>query len=114
MKNDYHRIFNAESFEEGSKAYREFVVKWKKLAAKVVLSLEEAGEELLTFYGFPKSQWKSLRITNAIERLNGEFGHFEIICYKSIVKEFFRLGYRRNEFPHTQDRNQKVSRKNRS
>jgi putative transposase len=73
VKSDYHRIINAESFEEGSKAYREFVVKWKKLAPKVVVSLEEAGEELLTFYGFPNSQWKSLRTTNAIERLNGEF-----------------------------------------
>jgi putative transposase len=58
---------------EGRKAYREFVVKWKKLIPKVVASLEEAGEELLTFYGFPNSQWKSLRTTNAIERLNGEF-----------------------------------------
>ena len=73
VKSDYHRIINAESFEEGSKAYREFVVKWKKLAPKVVVSLEEAGEELLTFYSFPNSQWKSLRTTNAIERLNGEF-----------------------------------------
>jgi Transposase, Mutator family len=42
-------------------------------APKVVVSLEQAGEELLTFYRFPKSQWKSLRTTNAIERLNGEF-----------------------------------------
>ena len=55
MKSDYHRIINAESFEQGSKAYREFVVKWKKLAPKVVVSLEEAGEELLTFYRFPNS-----------------------------------------------------------
>jgi putative transposase len=73
VKSDYHRIINAESFEEGSKAYWAFVVKWKKLAPKVVVSLEEAGEELLTFYRFPNSQWKSLRTTNAIERLNGEF-----------------------------------------
>jgi putative transposase len=73
VKSDYHRIINAVSLEEGRKAYREFVVKWKKLAPKVVVSLEEAGEELLTFYGFPNSQWKSLRTTNAIERLNGEF-----------------------------------------
>jgi transposase-like protein len=73
VKSDYHKIINAESLQEGSKAYREFVVKWKKLAPKVVVSLEEAGEELLTFYGFPQSQWKSLRTTNAIERLNGEF-----------------------------------------
>jgi len=73
VKSDYHGIINAESLQEANKAYREFVVKWKKLAPKVVTSLEEAGEELLTFYGFPTSQWKSLRTTNAIERLNGEF-----------------------------------------
>lgn len=73
VKSDYHRIVYAESLEQATKAYREFISKWKKRAAKVVVSLEEAGEELLTFYRFPKSQWKSLRTTNAIERLNGEF-----------------------------------------
>ena len=31
------------------------------------------GEELLTFYRFPKSQWKCLRTTNPIERINGGF-----------------------------------------
>ena len=73
VKSDYHRIVYAESLEPANKAYRDFISKWKKLAPKVVVSLEEAGEELLTFYRFPKSQWKSLRTTNAIERLNGEF-----------------------------------------
>jgi transposase-like protein len=73
VKSDYHRIIQAESLDQARKAYREFIVKWKKLAPKVAVSLEEAGEELLTFYGFPNSQWKSLRTTNAIERLNGEF-----------------------------------------
>ena len=67
------RIVYAESLEQAKKAYRDFISKWKKLAPKVVVSLEEAGEELLTFYRFPNSQWKSLRTTNAIERLNGEF-----------------------------------------
>ena len=36
-------------------------------------SLQEGGEELLTFYQFPKRQWKTLRTTNVIERLNEEF-----------------------------------------
>jgi putative transposase len=72
-KSDYHRIVYADSFEQATKAYRDFISKWKKLAPKVAVSLEEAGEELLTFYRFPNSQWKSLRTTNAIERLNGEF-----------------------------------------
>src|SRR5437899_12978639 len=39
----------------------------------VAASLEEAGDELLTFYAFPASQWLSLRTTNAIERLQLEF-----------------------------------------
>ena len=29
--------------------------------------------ELLTFYRYPKSQWKAVRTTNIIERINGEF-----------------------------------------
>lgn len=73
IKSDYHKIVYAESLEQANQAQRDFISKWKKLAAKVVVSLEEAGEELLTFYRFPKSQWKALRTTNAIERLNGEF-----------------------------------------
>lgn len=73
VKSDYHRIVYADSLEQAKKAYRDFISKWKKLTPKVVVSLEEAGEELLTFYRFPKGQWKSLRTTNAIERLNGEF-----------------------------------------
>jgi transposase-like protein len=73
VKKDYHTIIYAKSLEEANKAYREFVSKWKKLAPKVAVSLEEAGEELLTFYRFPEGQWKSLRSTNAIERLNVEF-----------------------------------------
>ena len=36
-------------------------------------SLEEAGERLFTFLRYPPQQWKSLRTTNAIERLHGEF-----------------------------------------
>jgi len=73
MRSDYHRIIRADSLDEGRKAYREFILKWKRLAPKVAASLEEGGQELLTFYSFPKNQWKSLRTTNVIERLNGEF-----------------------------------------
>ncbi|MGA3341864.1 MAG: transposase, partial [Methylocella sp.] len=35
--------------------------------------LEEAGDKLFTFTRFPKSQWKSIRTSNAIERLHEEF-----------------------------------------
>jgi putative transposase len=36
-------------------------------------SLEEAGERLFTFTRLPESQWKSVRTTNAVERLHEEF-----------------------------------------
>src|SRR2546427_325760 len=42
-------------------------------APSVVTSLREGGDELLTFFSFPKAQWKTLRTTNTIERLHEEF-----------------------------------------
>jgi transposase-like protein len=55
----------------GEQSGREFILTWRKLPPKVAVNLEEAGEDLLTFYRFPRSQWKSLGTTNA--RLNMEF-----------------------------------------
>lgn len=73
LKRDYRAIVYAISRGAAVKAYDAFVNKWSKLCAGVVTSLQEAGHDLLTFYHFPESQWKSLRTTNQIERLNGEF-----------------------------------------
>src|SRR6266481_5668349 len=39
----------------------------------VVDSLKEAGARLFTFLRYPAEQWKSIRTTNAIERLHEEF-----------------------------------------
>lgn len=47
--------------------------KWKKSCPGVVASLEEGGDSLLTFFALPEAQWKCLRTTNSIERLNEEF-----------------------------------------
>jgi transposase-like protein len=73
IKADYHRIVYAESETAARAAYKAFVAKWNKTCPAVVRSLDEAADELLTFYRFPRSQWKTLRTTNVIERLNGEF-----------------------------------------
>ena len=73
IKAGYHRIVYAESRAEAVKARDAFVRKWKKSCPGVVASLDEAGDELLTFFAFPTEQWKCLRTTNAIERLNEEF-----------------------------------------
>jgi len=73
LKRDYAGITHAGDREEAQKAYDAFCEKWRKLVPEVVTSLKEAGPDLLTFYGFPPEIWKSLRTTNLIERLNGEF-----------------------------------------
>ena len=73
LKRDYGAITHAKNREEAEKAYEAFCRKWQKLVPEVVLSLKEAGSELLSFYDFPSEMWKSLRTTNLIERVNGEF-----------------------------------------
>jgi len=73
LRRDYHRILYAREGLEARQAYEAFLVKWRKLCPAVATSLEEAGEELLTFYEFPRALWKSLRTTNALENLNREF-----------------------------------------
>jgi transposase-like protein len=73
LKRDYAAITHAEDGEAAKKAYEAFLRKWAQLVPEVAASLEEAGLELLTFYDFPSEMWRSLRTTNVIERVNGEF-----------------------------------------
>jgi transposase-like protein len=73
VKEDYDRIIEAKDLAEARAAYQSFVRKWSRELPSVVKSLEEAGEELLSFYKFPCEQWRSLKTTNPIERLNLEF-----------------------------------------
>lgn len=73
VKSDYQKIIEAQDLNQAQKSHKAFVAKWKDKLPKVSASLEEAGDELLTFYRFPLEQWKSLRTTNPIERLNLEF-----------------------------------------
>ena len=73
MKRDYNRIVRSANGLAARKAYDAFVSKWSTLCPGVARSLEEAGDELLTFYEFPKSMWRSLRTTNPLENLNREF-----------------------------------------
>jgi putative transposase len=49
-----------------------FLKKWR-LQCPAVESLEEAGDDLFTFVRFPRVQWKALRTTDPLERINEEF-----------------------------------------
>lgn len=70
---DYRRMVYAADEEEVDKERKAFVRKWKLRCSPVIASLEEAGDELFTFLKFPGSQWRALRTTNALERINLEF-----------------------------------------
>jgi putative transposase len=73
LAEDYRRMIYAESRALVDQARARFVRKWKLRCPAVIECLEEAGDELFTFLRFPKAQWKALRTTNALERINEEF-----------------------------------------
>ena len=69
----FHAITEADSERAARAAYTRFLRTWRRRAESVARSLEEGGDELMTFFRFPRSQWKCIRTTNMIERLNEEF-----------------------------------------
>ncbi len=70
---DFRRVIYAETAALVQQRRASFVRKWRLQCPAVVQSFEEAGDELFTFLRFPRSQWKALRTTNALERINEEF-----------------------------------------
>lgn len=73
LTEDYRRMIYAESGAAVQQARAGFTKKWRLRCPAVITSLEEAGDELFTFLQFPVAQWKALRTTNALERINEEF-----------------------------------------
>ncbi len=73
LAEDYRRMIYGKDRDAIDTARAAFRKKWQRCCPNVVTSLEEAGEDLLTFTAFPPSQWKALRTSNALERINGEF-----------------------------------------
>jgi putative transposase len=73
LTEDYRRMIYAETVTAVEQARARFTKKWRLRCPAVTESLEEAGDELFTFLRFPSSQWKALRTTNALERINEEF-----------------------------------------
>jgi putative transposase len=73
LAEDYRRMIYADNREGVEQERARFLRKWRLRCKAVVSSFEEAGDELFTFLQFPQSQWKALRTTNALERINEEF-----------------------------------------
>jgi transposase-like protein len=69
---DYKDMIYAGTKQEADAKRKAFIRKWR-LKCPAAASLEEAGNKLFSFTRVPKSQWKSIRTSNAIERLHEEF-----------------------------------------
>src|ERR671910_2292433 len=73
IKADFNDMVHAKTATEVVAKRKAFLAKWKLRCRAVAASLDEAGARLFTFLRFPPEQWRSLRTTNAIERLHEEF-----------------------------------------
>jgi transposase-like protein len=73
LTEDYRRMIYADTVSAVEQERGRFTKKWQLRCPAVVESLKEAGDDLFTFLRFPPSQWKALRTTNALERINEEF-----------------------------------------
>ena len=73
IANDYKELIYAATKQEVEAKRKAFIRKWRLKHKPVAGSQEEAGDKLFTFTRFPPSQWKSIRTSNAIERLHEEF-----------------------------------------
>jgi transposase-like protein len=62
-------IYQAEHRTEAIRRFRTWKRQWQRVAPKAVACLEIDLEELLAFFDCPKTHWRRLRTTNAIERL---------------------------------------------
>ena len=70
LTEDYRRMIYGETVAAVEHERTRFTKKWQLRCPAVVESLKEAGDELFTLLRFPPSQWKALRTTNALERIN--------------------------------------------
>jgi len=73
IASDFSDMMYAKTAKEVATRRKAFIRKWRLKCRAVADSLEEAGDKLFTFTRLPVAQWKSVRTTNAIERLHEEF-----------------------------------------
>jgi len=73
LTEEYRRMIYGETVAAVQQERARFTKKWQLRCPAVVESLKEAGDELFTFLRFARSQWRALRTTNALERINEEF-----------------------------------------
>jgi putative transposase len=68
------QLFTASSREEARGRLGEAITQLERRLPKIAALLEDAEEDILAFYEFPKEHWPKLRSTNPLERFNREIG----------------------------------------
>ncbi len=67
-------MFTASSGAEARVRLGEATSQLERRLPKIAAMIEEAEEDILAFYEFPKEHWPKLRSTNPLERFNREIG----------------------------------------
>lgn len=102
-------IFNASNKERSGNSYKAFYEAYERIFPSAVRSLESCIDSCLTFFSFPEEEWRSLRTTNLVERVNKEFKRrtkpmeilageepaYKILCFVALRME---LGWRCSPF----------------
>jgi len=73
LAEEYRDMIYAANAVEVDKRRKAFLLRWQLKCRTVADSLEEVGDRLFTFTRLDPPQWKSARMTSAIERLNEAF-----------------------------------------
>jgi transposase-like protein len=69
IKRDLHKIWNAPTLRQATRAYWDFAGTWRKTYPKAVRCVEKDLEDLLQFLNIKSNKlWKKIRTTNLIER----------------------------------------------
>jgi len=67
-------VFSAEDQQQARERSTQVISRLEPIAPKVCRLLEEAEEDLIAFYLFPREHWTKIRSTNPLERVNKEIG----------------------------------------
>jgi len=67
-------VFSAETQQQARERSTQVISRLEPVAPKVCRLLEEAEEDLIAFYLFPREHWTKIRSTNPLERVNKEIG----------------------------------------
>lgn len=73
IADEVRSVFYASSEKKARELFKNFKLTYEKEIPSAVKCMESSLNETLTYLKFPKEEWKSLRTTNPIERLNKEF-----------------------------------------